>query len=110
MSSPSTLRSAVLALAVTLIPAASHAGVFVSITVAPPVLPVYVQPLCPGAGYLWTPGYWAYGDAGYFWVPGVWVLPPRVGVLWTTGYWGWRGGLYAGTRAIGDLTSASTAA
>lgn len=94
MSSPSTLRSAVLALAVTLIPAASQAGVFVSVAIAPPVLPVYTQPLCPGPGYLWTPGYWAYGDAGYFWVPGVWVLPPRVGVLWTPGYWGWSGGLY----------------
>jgi hypothetical protein len=45
-------------------------------------------------GYLWTPGYWAYGDAGYYWVPGAWVAPPRVGVLWTPGYWGWNEGLY----------------
>jgi hypothetical protein len=77
------------------IPAVSHAGVFVSITIAPPVLPVYVQPPLPAEGYLWTPGYWAYGDAGYFWVPGVWVQPPSVGLLWTPGYWGWHGGVYA---------------
>lgn len=75
-------------------PAASQAGVFVSITIAPPVLPVYVQPPCPVEGYLWTPGYWAYGPAGYYWVPGVWVAPPAVGLLWTPGYWGFAGGIY----------------
>ena len=91
-----TLATA-MALPVALIPSAkAHAGVFVSINIAPPPLPVYVQPPMPSAGYLWTPGYWAYGDAGYYWVPGVWVQPPTVGVLWTPGYWGWGdGGLYA---------------
>ena len=59
------------------------------------VLPVYAQPICPGDGYLWTPGYWAYGEAGYFWVPGTWVLAPQPGFLWTPGYWGFAGGLYA---------------
>jgi WXXGXW repeat (2 copies) len=73
----------------------AHASVFISVGFAPPVLPVYVQPPLPAPGYIWTPGYWAYGDAGYYWVPGVWVRPPRVGVLWTPGYWGFAGGLYA---------------
>lgn len=73
----------------------AHAGVFVSVNFAPPALPVYVQPPLPAPGYIWTPGYWAYGDAGYYWVPGVWVAPPRVGVLWTPGYWGFMGGVYA---------------
>jgi WXXGXW repeat (2 copies) len=73
----------------------AHAGVFVSVNFAPPVLPVYVQPPLPAPGFIWTPGYWAYGDAGYYWVPGVWVHPPRVGVLWTPGYWGFAGGFYA---------------
>ena len=79
------------------IPAASHAqvAVGVSITVAPPVLPVYEQPPCPTEGFLWTPGYWAYGTGGYFWTPGLWVAPPRVGLLWTPGYWGFGGGFYA---------------
>jgi hypothetical protein len=77
-------------------PATSFAqiGVGISIRVAPPALPVYEQPLCPTEGYLWTPGYWAYGPVGYYWVPGVWVSPPRVGVLWTPGYWGFGGGVY----------------
>src|SRR5271154_5884935 len=49
----------------------------ISITIAPPPLPVYEQPSCPGDGFLWVPGYWAYGDDGYFWVPGVWFEPPQ---------------------------------
>ncbi len=66
----------------------------ISITIAPPELPVYEQPAIPAPGYMWSPGYWAYGPEGYFWVPGTWVLPPSVGLLWTPGYWGWRDGIY----------------
>lgn len=76
-------------------PAPARAAVGVSISIAPPVLPVYEQPLCPGPGYIWTPGYWAYGEDDYYWVPGTWVLPPVVGLLWTPGYWGYDGGFYA---------------
>lgn len=76
------------------VPAASFAGVFLSVGIAPPALPVYVQPVCPSPGYLWTPGYWAYGPEGYYWVPGVWVAPPSAGLLWTPAYWGWSGGAY----------------
>ena len=90
-----SFRAVVLASAMVLLPAASQAGVFVSVAIAPPAIPVYVQPVCPEPGFLWTPGYWAYGPDGYFWVPGVWVRPPQVGFLWTPGYWGWRGGVYA---------------
>jgi hypothetical protein len=89
-----SIRLLLVALVMLALPAASFAGVFVSVTVAPPVLPVYVQPICPGEGYIWTPGYWAYGDDGYFWVPGTWVLAPEVGFLWTPGYWGWGEGFY----------------
>lgn len=61
---------------------------------APPPLPDYVQPPCPGDGYYWTPGYWGWGTQGYFWVPGVWVLPPHPGLLWTPGYWGLFSGFF----------------
>jgi hypothetical protein len=72
----------------------SFAQVFVSVRFGPPALPVYAQPFCPGPGYFWTPGYWAWNDdAGYYWVPGTWVIAP-VGMLWTPGYWGWGGGFY----------------
>src|SRR5438445_13679828 len=69
--------------------APSFAGVSVSVTIAPPVLPVYEQPPCPGDGYIWTPGYWAYGADGYDWVPGTRVTPPAVSLRWTPGYVGW---------------------
>ncbi len=64
--------------------------VSLSVAIAPPALPVYVQPVIPDEGYIWMPGYWAWGPTGYYWVPGTWVLPPRVGLLWTPGYWAWR--------------------
>lgn len=74
--------------------AASFAQVFVSVRIGPPALPVYAQPVCPGPGYIWTPGYWAWNDdEGYYWVPGTWVVAP-VGMLWTPGYWGWNDGFY----------------
>lgn len=81
-------------LAGTALPPAASAQIAVSIRVGPPALPVYVQPPCPGDGYIWTPGYWAYGPNGYYWVPGVWVMAPRVGFLWTPGYWGFANGVY----------------
>src|ERR1700674_479444 len=69
-------------------------GMGISVRVGPPALPVYAQPICPGPGYFWTPGYWAWsGDDGYYWVPGTWVIAP-VGMLWTPGYWAFSGGFY----------------
>jgi hypothetical protein len=87
-------RLILLALLLSLVPASSFAGVYISVGFAPPVLPVYEQPPCPEPGWLWTPGYWAYGDDGYYWVPGSWVPAPYVGALWTPPYWGWSSGLY----------------
>ena len=60
---------------------------------APPDLPVYDQPPCPGDGYVWTPGYWAW-DGAYYWVPGTWVEPPQAGFFWTPAYWAWGGNAY----------------
>ena len=87
------LRSLVFA-AFLALPLASFAQIEFSASIAPPELPVYEQPVCPVAGYIWTPGYWAY-DNDYYWVPGVWVPPPRVGLLWTPPWWGWNNGVYA---------------
>src|SRR5208282_2203751 len=65
----------------------------VAITIGPPPIPVYEQPICPGDGYLWVPGYWAYDYDidDYYWVPGTWIVAPEVAFLWTPGYWGWGG-------------------
>ena len=78
-----------------LMPATAIAQVLdVSVNVAPPPLPVYEQPIIPGDGYVWAPGYWAWGPDGYYWVPGTWVTPPELGLLWTPGYWAWDDGAY----------------
>lgn len=88
------VRWLVLAVVITSLSAASFAQVFVSVRIGPPALPMYAQPICPGPGFFWTPGYWAWNDdGGYYWVPGTWVVAP-VGMLWTPGYWGWGGGFY----------------
>lgn len=89
------IRSLVLAGGALLVSTASSAQIGVAVTIAPPELPVYEPPLCPGDGYIWTPGYYQYGDYGYYWVPGQWVMPPSSGLLWTPGYWGYASGKYA---------------
>jgi hypothetical protein len=48
----------------------AFARIQISVNVAPPPIAVFDQPPCPGDGYIWTPGYYQYGDYGYFWVPG----------------------------------------
>src|SRR5580692_8240971 len=92
----SYVRFPLLALVVLTISAASFAQLSISVTFAPPALPVYEQPPWPAEGYLWTPGYWAYDSDidDYYWVPGTWVLVPEVGFLWTPPWWGWSGGVF----------------
>ena len=73
-------------------------GVGISVGIAPPPLPVYAQPICPGDGYIWTPGYWGWGGGGYFWHAGYWG--PHVGfyggVNYGFGYggFGYQGGYW----------------
>src|SRR6202795_3969335 len=94
----SVVRYLLLALFLLAVSAASFAqiGIGISVGFAPPPIPVYEQPICPGDGYIWTPGYWAWDADGddYYWVPGTWVEAPEVGFLWTPGYWGWGDGGY----------------
>lgn len=71
-----------------------QAQVSLQIVIAPPPIQVYDQPDCPVDGYIWTPGYWAYGSDGYYWIPGSWLEPTEVGFLWTPGYWDYSGGYY----------------
>src|SRR5215467_9509393 len=86
--------SLLFALVMLALPRTAPAQFAMAITIAPPALPVYEQPICPAPGYLWVPGYWAWGPDGYYWVPGTWVMAPEPGLLWTPGYWGWSAGYY----------------
>jgi hypothetical protein len=79
-----------LAVGILFLSTAAVAQIRVSVAIAPPGLLAYEQPICPGDGYLWTPGYWGW-DSDYYWVPGAWVMAPEPGFLWTPGYWGWGG-------------------
>ena len=90
----SSVRAALFAAIVLVMSSASFGQVRIGVTFGPPALPVYEQPLCPGDGYIWTPGYWDWSDDDddYFWVPGTWVLAPEVGFLWTPPYWAWAEG------------------
>src|SRR5262244_491997 len=75
--------------------APSFAGVSVSVTIAPPVLPAYEQPPCPGDGYIWTPGYWGWHEGVYVWNAGYWG--PHVGFYGGVNYgFGYVGTGYAG--------------
>jgi len=90
------VRTVLLALVVLSMSTSVCAQIRISVGFGPPALPVYEQPVCPGDGYIWTPGYWAWDpDAGdYYWVPGTWVPAPEVGYLWTPPWWGWEGGRF----------------
>jgi len=84
------IRSLLLVTLLLSIVAVAKAQIGVYVNFGPPPIPVYEQPLCPGEGYVWTPGYWAWDGYEYYWVPGTWVLVPEVGFFWTPGYWGWE--------------------
>jgi hypothetical protein len=92
-----SIRSVLFAFVVLVMSSASFAQLRISVSFGPPALPVYEQPLCPGDGYIWTPGYWAWDqdDADYYWIPGTWVMAPEPGFLWTPPYWGWADGGFA---------------
>lgn len=72
----------------------AQVSIGVTVGVAPPPLPVYTQPPCPGDDYIWTPGYWAWDGEDYYWVPGTWVEAPDPGLFWTPGYWAWENAGY----------------
>ena len=97
ISNPLLVAACACALGLTLVvvPQFAAAQISASITIAPPALPVYEQPVLAEEGGIWVPGYWAYSQDGYFWVPGSWEQPPEDGMLWTPGYWGWGNGGYA---------------
>jgi hypothetical protein len=93
MRAVGVIRSLLFSVILMTLSAASFAQIGISVSFGPPALPIYEQPICPGEGYIWAPGYWAWNGDDYFWVPGTWVLAP-IGFLWTPGYWGWRGGAF----------------
>ena len=74
----------------------AQSSINVTVSVAPPPLPIYEQPPLPGEGFIWVPGYWAWdqSQSDYFWVPATWVQAPEPNLLWTPGYWAWNNASY----------------
>src|SRR3984885_6731252 len=106
------IRPLLLAMAMLFLSSASFAQIGVAITIAPPELPVYEQPVCPGDGYIWTPGYWGWGGSSFVWYDGYWG--PTVGfyggINYGFGYFGhgfeggrWDGGHFFYNRAVANV-------
>ena len=54
----------------------------------PPPPPRYgARGYAPGAGYVWTDGYWDWRGGRWFWVGGAWQRPPRGRAVWVPGAW-----------------------
>jgi hypothetical protein len=54
----------------------------------PPPPPRYgIVGVAPGAGYVWTDGYWDQRGGNWSWVSGRWVHPPRPRGVWVPGSW-----------------------
>jgi len=58
-----SVRLLVLVVAMLALGCACRAQISIRVGFAPPELPVYEQPPCPGDDYIWTPGYWAWDEA-----------------------------------------------
>lgn len=52
-----------------------------------PIEPHYVQPLAPGANYIWHGGYWIRGGNGYTYHNGYWMRPSSGRRHFTSGHW-----------------------
>ena len=72
--------SAILASGLTA-PAFAQVGIYIGRT--PPPMRYEVEGPMPGPGYVWTEGYWAWGDGRYEWRRGAWQRPPYEGAYWS---------------------------
>jgi hypothetical protein len=68
--------------------------------------------MAPEEGFLWTPGYWGWGDGGYFFNDGYWgeTVGFYGGINYGFGYWGggygggrWNGGHFFYNTSVNNL-------
>ncbi len=72
-------------LAVTMLPAASNAQIYVRIGPPAPVVEHYGP--APHHGWVWQPGYHTWDGHRYVWRGGAWVAPPRPHAVWVAPRW-----------------------
>ena len=96
------LLTAMLLAAGSLAACASHSYGY-AYRVPPPPPPAYagVYGVAPGAGYVWTDGFYDLRGSSWVWVRGSWRRPPRARAVWVAPRWersgrGWsrRGGYW----------------
>ena len=63
--------------------ACDHTQFFANVNVGPPPPPVFGPVgMAPGAGWMWTDGYYVWGGNAWVWRPGRWARPPHPGYVW----------------------------
>jgi hypothetical protein len=65
------------------VPAFSQVRVGVYLGAPPPPVRYERRPEMPGAGYVWTEGYWEPNGGRYRWHGGAWQRPPYEGAYYT---------------------------
>ena len=83
-------RSVICSLILSVVPVMSAQTVIRVAPPAPAQAGVIGRP--PGAGYVWTNGYYRWHGGRYVWVGGRWLRPPRAGVVWVQPRWVRQGG------------------
>ncbi|HYW47578.1 MAG TPA: hypothetical protein VE959_32215 [Bryobacteraceae bacterium] len=53
----------------------------------PPSPRYEVVGVAPGAGFVWTNGYWDWRGNNWAWVGGRWMRPPRARAVWVAPEW-----------------------
>ena len=76
--------------ALSLLPAASYAQVYVHVGPPAPVVERRGPP--PERGYVWISGYHRWDGSRYVWEPGRWDRPPHPGAHWVAHRWVHRHG------------------
>ena len=62
-------------------------GYYTSVRYGPPAPRYGMIGRAPGAGYVWTDGYWDYRANNWNWVGGRWQRPPRARAVWVAPIW-----------------------
>jgi len=61
---------------------------YAGVTVGPPAPLVYGPVgVAPGAGYVWTDGYYNWAGGSWRWTSGRWSRPPHPGYVWRKPYY-----------------------
>jgi hypothetical protein len=67
-------------------------GYYTSVRYGPPAPRYGMMGRPPGAGFVWTDGYWDWRGNNWHWMNGRWQRPPRPRAVWVAPMWRQDGG------------------